>query len=75
MSPNVVQARVGVDNLRLRNGQWRRLNDYDSTDFAILNLDYLKGLTVGIYQITLASSYIQKKLLSDNDKESQHIVF
>lgn len=57
-TPNVVQAREEVDNLRLRNGQWRRLNYRDVADFSILDLNYLKDLTVGIYQINLAPSYI-----------------
>ncbi|XP_077275553.1 uncharacterized protein LOC143904609 [Temnothorax americanus] len=70
-TPNVVQARVEVDNLRLRNGQWRRLNYRDVADFPILDLNYLKDLTVGIYQINLAPSYIQDKLLRDNDEEFQ----
>ncbi|XP_018365999.1 PREDICTED: uncharacterized protein LOC108765508 [Trachymyrmex cornetzi] len=70
-TPNVVQARVEVDNLRLRNAQWRRLNYCDVADFPIFDLNYLKDLTVGIYQINLASSYIQDKLLRDNDEEFQ----
>lgn len=40
-------------------------------DFPILDLDYLKDLTVGIYQINLAPSYVQDKLLRDNDEEFQ----
>lgn len=66
-TPNVVQARVEVDNLRQRNGQWRRFNHRDVPDFPILDLNYLRDLTIGIYQINLASSYIQDKVLKDND--------
>ncbi|XP_066600076.1 uncharacterized protein [Prorops nasuta] len=67
-TPNVVQQKVQVDNLRLRNGQWRRLNYHDVLDFPILDLDYLKHLTMGIYQINLAPSYIQDKVLRDNEE-------
>lgn len=70
-SVNVVQARVEIDNLQRRNGQWRRLNYRDVADFPILDLDYLKDLTVGIYQINLAPSYIQDNLLRNNDEEFQ----
>lgn len=61
-TPNVLQARVEVDNLVRRNAQWRRLHNQDLSDFPILNVDYLKDLTVGIYQINLAPSYIEDKL-------------
>ena len=42
----------------LTSGTWRRLNNHDLANFPILNLDYLKSLTVVIYQINLASLYI-----------------
>lgn len=38
-------------------------------DFPILDVDYLKNLTVGIYQIKLAASYIQDTFERDNDEE------
>ncbi|KAJ8916939.1 hypothetical protein NQ315_013411 [Exocentrus adspersus] len=69
--PNAIQARVEVDNLRLRNGQWRRLYGEDVPDFPLLDLGYLKDLTMGIYQINLAPSYIQDKLIRENDEELQ----
>ncbi|KMQ84797.1 vacuolar protein sorting-associated protein 13c [Lasius niger] len=59
LMPNVIQARVEVDNLRLRRGQWMRLNDNVVPDFPILTLDYLRHLTIGVYQVNLAPSYIQ----------------
>lgn len=70
-TPNAVQARVEVDNLQRRNGQWRRLDHNDVLDFPILNFEYLRDLTVGVYQVKLAPSYIQDKLIRENDDELQ----
>ncbi|XP_024884657.1 uncharacterized protein LOC112462835 [Temnothorax curvispinosus] len=69
--PNAVQARVEVDNLTRRNAQWRRLNHRDIPEFPLLDLEYLRHLTLGVYQINLAPSYIQDKVLRDNDEEFQ----
>lgn len=68
---NVVQGRVEADNLTRRNGQWERLDTQDLVDFPELDLDYLRNLTVGTYQLKLSSSYIQDKLVRDNDEQIQ----
>lgn len=69
---NVVQARVEVDNLHTRNAQrWVRLEAQQIHDFPVFDLEYLKDLTVGIYQINLAPSYIQDKLQRENQEELQ----
>lgn len=68
---NVVQARVEVDNLVRRNGQWRRIHHADIPDFPVLDLEYLKHITIGVYQVNLAPSYIQDKVLKENDEEFQ----
>lgn len=60
--PNVVQTRVEMDNLHTRNARWIHLNANHVPFFPRLNLNYLKELTVGIYQINLAPAYIQDKL-------------
>lgn len=71
-SVNVVQALVEVDNLHTRNAQrWVRLNAQEILDFSILDLDYLKDVTVGIYQVKLAPSYVQDKLQREGDEEFQ----
>jgi hypothetical protein len=67
---NVVQGKVEIDNLRLRNGQWQRLGN-QVPNFPRLDLDYLRDLTIGIYQINLSPSYIQDKLICDRDDELQ----
>lgn len=67
---NVVQARVEVDNLTRRNAQWVRL-DEGIVDFPVLELNYLRDLTVGTYQVKLSPSYIQDKLIRDNDEQFQ----
>lgn len=60
--PNVVQARVEIENFGRRNGGWARLNENHALNFPILDLDYLKEITIGVYQINLSPSYIQDKL-------------
>lgn len=40
-------------------------------DFPILDLEYLKDLTVGIYQINLTPSYVQDKLQREGQEEFQ----
>ncbi|KMQ97459.1 hypothetical protein RF55_2196 [Lasius niger] len=69
-TPNIVQALVEVDNLHTRNAQrWVRLDVQQILDFPILDLEYLKDLTVGIYQINLAPSYVQDKLQREGQEE------
>lgn len=66
--PNVVQAQVEVENLRMRNARWIRLNHNQVNDFPRLDIDYLRDMTVGIYQVQLAAGYIQDRLQRE-DKE------
>ncbi|XP_025264350.1 uncharacterized protein LOC112637886 [Camponotus floridanus] len=69
-TPNIIQALVEVDNLHTRNAQrWVRLDVQQILDFPILDLEYLKDLTVGIYQINLAPSYVQDKLQREGQEE------
>lgn len=68
--PNVMQARVEIENLKTRNGRWIQLDHYNEAGFPHLTLEYLKDLTVGIYQVPLAPAYIQDKIRRD-----QHEVF
>ena len=63
--PNQVQAIVQQQNLARKFAIWNHLNENHFPDFPILDLNYLKDLTVGIYQINLAPSYIQDKLRRD----------
>lgn len=60
--PNIVQARVKIHNFERRNGGWVRLNQNHVPDFPRLDMDCLKDITIGIYQINLSPSYIQDKL-------------
>ena len=69
--PNNIQRRVQEENITRRNGQWRRLDYRDVLDFPILDLDYLRDLTIGTYQVNLARSYVQDKILHDEDEEFQ----
>lgn len=58
---NVIQARVGAQNLALRNSRWQRLNNMHGPEFPRLDINYLKDL-VGPYHLYLSPSYIQDKL-------------
>ncbi|KAL1488612.1 hypothetical protein ABEB36_014415 [Hypothenemus hampei] len=62
-TPNVLQARLEVDHaLRTRHAGWVRLTADHAPRFPYLDLDYLKDLTLGVYQLNLAPAYIQDKL-------------
>lgn len=67
-APNHLQIRVEAENLARRNAIWSRLNHNHILDFPPLTLDYLRDLTIGIYQIKLSSSYIQDKMLRDQSE-------
>ena len=62
-SPNAVQQRVENENFRARNAQWRRINHRDVLDFILIDMDYLKDFTFGIYRINLAPAYIEDTVL------------
>lgn len=68
---NIMQARVEAENLKARNANWLKLNHNHIPGFPVLTLDYLRDLTVGVYQVKLAPAYIQDKLLRDNAQELQ----
>lgn len=70
---NVVQARVDQDpSLRgWSMHRWARFTAEHVTDFPVLTLDFLKELTVGVYQINLAPSYVHDKLTRDDGDELQ----
>ncbi|GLV46425.1 hypothetical protein CBL_20765 [Carabus blaptoides fortunei] len=55
----------------MRNVQWRRLHHWDIPAFPVLDLEYLRDLTLGVYQVNLAPSYIQDKLIRENVDEIQ----
>lgn len=67
---NVVQALVEIEKLTTKNAQrWVPLDAVQLMDFPVLTLEYLKKLTIGVYQIKLAPSYIQDKLQRDQTEE------
>lgn len=57
--PNLVKTRVLQNNLQQIRGRWVHLNGNHIQDFPVLDLEYLRNLTLGVYQIGLAPSYIQ----------------
>lgn len=70
--PNIVQGRVEVENLRRRRGaEWVRLGHEAFPNFPRLTMAQLKNITFGTYQIGLARSYIQDKIIRDDDEEFQ----
>lgn len=69
---NVVQALVEEEQLQARNAQrWLRLSSQHVQDFPELTLEYLRDLTVGVYQVNLAPGYIQDKLQREEQEELQ----
>lgn len=62
---NIVQARVEAERMCFRNAQWIHLHEGQLRDFPRLALECLQDLTVGIFQIRLARSYIQDKMQRD----------
>lgn len=67
--PNIMQARVEIDNLKRRRHQdWIRMNERHMPDFPLLPMEYLRHLTYGVYQLRLASSYIQDKLQREGEE-------
>ncbi|EGI66282.1 hypothetical protein G5I_05245 [Acromyrmex echinatior] len=67
-SENTLRLRVETEHLARRNAMWNRFNDNKILDFPRLDIDFLKELTVGIYQIRLAPAYIQDKLVRDESE-------
>ena len=61
-TPNVIQARVEMDNLHTRNAWWGQLNANHVPYFPKLDFKYLMDMLMGIYQLNLAPAYIQDKL-------------
>ena len=53
-APNLMQARVEAENLRAKNAQrWVRLDATQIPDFPQLTLEFLRNITIGVYQIKL----------------------
>lgn len=74
--PNVVQAIVESENLQARNAQrWIKLTSDHVQNFPLLTLDFLRDLTIGVYQVNLSPSYVQDKLRREANEEFQLKVF
>jgi hypothetical protein len=56
---NAVQQRVESEGLDSRSCKWIKTNESD-TDFPFISEEQLRDITVGVYQIKLAKSYIQE---------------
>lgn len=65
--PNVVLAKVEVDKLRRKRTGWVDMTAIDLPGFPTLREDYIRNLTLGIYQIKLARSYVHDKVSSESD--------
>lgn len=63
---NILQTYVQMENLERRNAIWSRLNKNHLQGFPKFGLNYLEQLTLGVYQLSLAPSYIQDKLYHDS---------
>ena len=68
---NVVQARVEVERLRFRRGNWEILEEDSVPRFPRMTLQEVKDLTYGVFQVQLAASYIQDNSAEDRQAEFQ----
>lgn len=73
--PNLLQQRVEREELHRRNARrWQQLTANLVNDFPELSIDYLKNLTVGVYQLKLAPSYVQDKVIrEETDPETDDV--
>lgn len=56
--PYEMQARVRNERLRARDDRWIPLDHHREGAFPRLTLDQLKAISIAIYQIQLAPTYI-----------------
>lgn len=70
--PNIVHARVEAEGLRNRRGRWQPLIQAQQLQFPELNIDALRELTLGVFQINLAPGYIQDNMLDERQAEFQY---
>ena len=61
-TPNVIQARVEMDNLHTKNARWAQWNANHVPYFPKPDLNYFMDLPMVIYQLKLAPAYIQDKI-------------
>lgn len=66
---NVLQMKIEAENLARRIAVWEQLNQDHVPEFPMYDLEYLRSITHGPYQLKLSASYIQDKL----DHESTDI--
>lgn len=59
---NHLKNRVESEHLHLRSAKWEVIDLNSVPDFPKLDLDQLRNLTCGTYQLKLSSSYIQEHL-------------
>lgn len=64
---NVIQQRVEADGLLRRHGAWEPLDENQIPHFPILNIDDLRNLTFGVFQLRLSPSYIQYNTIEGNN--------
>uniref|UniRef100_A0A8D9FCI8 SWIM-type domain-containing protein n=1 Tax=Cacopsylla melanoneura TaxID=428564 RepID=A0A8D9FCI8_9HEMI len=70
--PNIVQARVEVEELGRRRGRWQPLVEAEDLRFPQMGFEELKSFTFGIFQINLAPGYIQDNLIDTRQAEFQY---
>ena len=66
---NIMLPRVQAEDLTARNARWIKLSHNHFLGFPQLKLEYLRDLTVGVYQVRLDPGYIQDKMLKDDTQE------
>lgn len=67
-SDNNLRIRVETEHLIRRYAVWNRLNANQVLHFPRLDLNYLKELTISIYQLNFTPAYIRDKVAHDRSE-------
>lgn len=69
--PDLLQARIITERLLTKHGRWKPLIQPNiNINFPILNLDYLRNLTFGTFQLKMSPSYVK-----DNEQQLGNTIF
>ena len=61
-TPNMLQQRVEQNRNLGARARWEALDAVQAQDFPRLDADYLRSLTMGVYQVGLARNYADEHL-------------
>jgi hypothetical protein len=71
---NLLAEKISNENLDRVRKPWIRISELDLQDFPLLSLDDLQSITVGIYQLRNARSYLARGREAALRKILKHII-